>query len=531
MELLKLLIVDDEPIVLKGLLETYDWDKMGFEIVGSAQNGESALELIKEKQPHLVLTDICMKHMDGLTLIEKVKEFDDSILFIMISAYTEFEYAQKACEIGAFSYLLKPIDEEKLFNTMKAVYNYCINAINSKKVYDNYKKILIDDSDNFIEVMVEKYLKDSVDEEKIKEVFKMLNKNVNDNNTFVSICVDIDISCQITNQIAFQVDRYNLFQYLKQVFDNKCNYWTFETDEKNIIFILDIGSNKDVTVDNIKSIMEIAKSKLNSDIISAISKEYTGFEGIKKSYIQARQLFSVASQMGASAFTASKEIAEHTSNIYPNDIEVLILNSIRKNDIKSLEKSLGIFINSFKESKNVRRYVHKLLLSVELLLESTYGLVEDINESFHYFYSNLNNISDSKLIDVCYQLFCKIIDVRKKCMENDEIEYFSKYISLAVAYIEENLEDEELSIASVAASIYLNPVYFGRVFKKVMKMPFKQYVLKRRMEMAKRLILDEKLTITDVSIKVGIPNSSYFSHLFKQYTGTIPSEYKRECRL
>ena len=277
--------------------------------------------------------------------------------------------------------------------------------------------------------------------------------------------------------------------------------------------------------------MEIAKSKLNSDIISAISKEYTGFEGIKKSYIQARQLFSVASQMGASAFTASKEIAEHTSNIYPNDIEVLILNSIRKNDIKSLEKSLGIFINSFKESKNVRRYVHKLLLSVELLLESTYGLVEDINESFHYFYSNLNNISDSKLIDVCYQLFCKIIDVRKKCMENDEIEYFSKYISLAVAYIEENLEDEELSIASVAASIYLNPVYFGRVFKKVMKMPFKQYVLKRRMEMAKRLILDEKLTITDVSIKVGIPNSSYFSHLFKQYTGTIPSEYKRECRL
>ena len=114
MELLKLLIVDDEPIVLKGLLETYDWDKMGFEIVGSAQNGERALELIKEKQPHLVLTDICMKHMDGLTLIEKVKEFDDSILFIMISAYTEFEYAQKACEIGAFSYLLKPIDEEKL---------------------------------------------------------------------------------------------------------------------------------------------------------------------------------------------------------------------------------------------------------------------------------------------------------------------------------------------------------------------------------------------------------------------------------
>ena len=115
MELLTMILVDDEPIILKGLLETYDWERMGFRVVGSARNGEAALELIQELQPDLVLTDVRMKKMDGLTLMEKAHaQGCEDTDFVVISAYRDFEYAQKACQNGALSYLVKPIDEEEL---------------------------------------------------------------------------------------------------------------------------------------------------------------------------------------------------------------------------------------------------------------------------------------------------------------------------------------------------------------------------------------------------------------------------------
>ena len=74
MELLKLVIVDDEPILLQGLLDTYDWESMGFEVVGSAKSGVQALDVIRREQPHVVLTDIRMKQMTGLMVMEEIQK-------------------------------------------------------------------------------------------------------------------------------------------------------------------------------------------------------------------------------------------------------------------------------------------------------------------------------------------------------------------------------------------------------------------------------------------------------------------------
>ena len=113
-------------------------------------------------------------------------------------------------------------------------------------------------------------------------------------------------------------------------------------------------------------------------------------------------------------------------------------------------------------------------------------------------------------------------------MQKEEIKYFKEYMSIAVAYIEEHLNDEELSIVSVASHVYLNPVYFGRVFKNTFHMTFKQYLLKQRIEKAKQLLKKGEESIGNICNQVGINNPSYFSHVFKQHTGVIPSEYKKE---
>ena len=122
MELLKLVIVDDEPILLEGLIRTYDWAGMGFQVAGSAQSGEKAIEVIKEVKPHVVLTDIRMKQISGLMVMEEIQKTDLECLFVVLSAYRDFDYAQQACDLGAFAYLLKPIEDDKLRQTMQSAY-------------------------------------------------------------------------------------------------------------------------------------------------------------------------------------------------------------------------------------------------------------------------------------------------------------------------------------------------------------------------------------------------------------------------
>ena len=110
----KVVIIDDEPRIRRGIAHCMPWDKMGFVLSGEASNGVEALDLIRSVRPDLVITDIRMPDMDGLDLISMVHKEGIPSLFIVISGYAEFEYAQRALRYGVSDYILKPIDEEQL---------------------------------------------------------------------------------------------------------------------------------------------------------------------------------------------------------------------------------------------------------------------------------------------------------------------------------------------------------------------------------------------------------------------------------
>lgn len=139
MKLLKLVIVDDEPILLQGLVKTYNWNEMGFEVAGQAQSGEQAIEVIKKVKPHVVLTDIRMKQISGLMVMEEIQKTELDPVFIVLSAYRDFNYAQQACDLGAYAYLLKPIEEDKLKETMQGAYQTCMEKLESEERYESWE--------------------------------------------------------------------------------------------------------------------------------------------------------------------------------------------------------------------------------------------------------------------------------------------------------------------------------------------------------------------------------------------------------
>ena len=117
--MLKLVIVEDEDIIRRGLMETIDWQAMGAEVSGSAADGEEALAVIAKVSPDVVLTDVRMPVMDGLELARHLQEIAPSIQVIFLTSHADFEYAREAMRLHVDDYLLKPVDEEELAAVLK----------------------------------------------------------------------------------------------------------------------------------------------------------------------------------------------------------------------------------------------------------------------------------------------------------------------------------------------------------------------------------------------------------------------------
>lgn len=149
----RVVIIDDEPRIRRGIAHCMPWEKMGFALSGEAANGVEALELIRSVRPDLVITDIRMPDMDGLNLISMVHKEGIPSLFIVISGYAEFEYAQRALRYGVTDYILKPVDEEQLSQSVQN----CLRQLGNRAVEE--ETVQEEDDDSQKHLIIRKTLK------------------------------------------------------------------------------------------------------------------------------------------------------------------------------------------------------------------------------------------------------------------------------------------------------------------------------------------------------------------------------------
>ncbi len=523
MELLKLVIVDDEEILLQGLLDTYDWNDMVFEVVGSARSGEQAIKVIRETAPHAVLTDIRMKQITGLMVMEEIQKSGQDCLFIVLSAYQDFAYAQQACDLGAFAYLLKPIDSIKLRETMERAYRACRKQMETAEKSESWEKIFAGDSGSYLRMSVLQYIHGSIPKERLEEIFAVFAGELGEGDLYITICVGHDLAYKITNPTAEESP--NFVRRLEEVFRERFFCWRFEAGEENTFFL--VKTSDASSVRELKYIIDNVKKEMQMPIVAALSKPYRGIVGICRSYEEAKSLFTVANLPSDGYFVFPGESEEKSGTGSLQESEA-ILRAVRQNDLPALKQAFVGFIYGLpaKEEEQCRQ-IHYMMLKAEVMISESYGMTEDLQQQFLNYYAQLHQLTAVQAVNICYQILIAVAESRKKeKMRNAGAA--NDYIHIALAYIDEHLQEEDLSIVTVAAYVYLNPVYFGRVFKNTLHMTFKQYLLQRRMEKAKSLLEDGKKSIGSICEQVGITNPSYFTQLFKQYTGKLPSEYKRE---
>lgn len=188
--MIRIVVVEDEILVKKGLILTTDWQKYGCEVVGDASNGLEGIEKITKMKPDIVITDVRMPGLDGIEMIGRLKSKGIKPEFIIISGYSEFEYARQAVKLGVKDFLVKPIEDEDLELALK---NTC-EAVRDKQRINKIQNKMNDISDSRMAFFKEYLLDDKKDDDYVARAVKFINLNYQKDISVKSVADSLFIS-------------------------------------------------------------------------------------------------------------------------------------------------------------------------------------------------------------------------------------------------------------------------------------------------------------------------------------------------
>jgi two-component system response regulator YesN len=466
--------VDDEELVIKSLKASVDWEEYGFEVAGFALDGAEALDKIREMKPEIVFTDVRMPGISGLELIKNCKELNLNTIFIVVSGYAEFAYAQKAMNFGALGYCLKPFDDMEIISFLKRARSMIEKAKASECIQ---LMELIEEGDEKSCRAIEKILKDS----------------------------GIPLHSGSKMGILVSIGR------------NPLKFRDFAR-----ILVLKTGRDK-YTYFVPETEMPHAEKLVNQKIEGIKGK------GICKGIMNAREIRVAISQaeiMAYGYFTSDKnnlpedqpgETKESTAPLRKLE------EKINREDVPGTIKLIDELPELFEQGQlNIR---HAIILYNQVM--GFAGRLRNIQfEEYIY--------SFEKLVSAFRDIREMLSYLRQSLAEELNIKYelgpskrMSQTFKAILRYVNENY-CRDISAQSIAKDFNVNSNYFSQLFKKELGTAFTEYLVKLRMDHACRLLKNTDDPISEIAEQVGYNDYFYFSRVFKKVVGKSPSSYRMD---
>ena len=544
-EMLKTFLVEDEVVIREMIKKMIPWEQYGFELAGEAADGEMALPLILKCKPDLLITDIKMPFMDGLTLCRLVKKEIPDIRIVILSGYDDFNYAKQAISIGVEDYLLKPITKNAFIERLEEIHNRYEHEKTQREYYEKFRLEMQEYEKNasrdFFETLVRA-------DSNLAELYRRADK------------LNLDIVAEAYNILIFTPDtsegNYNSY--------DGCSDWEAEVQDKINNYFLNhpvailfrhqvfsyailvkgqkdtIEKNTEECVKAIQDIMDRTEGRTDwfiavgksADRLSMLGHSYrtavraNSFRYLYDGHILDYQSLETRKENPSDSY---REDSVQLRNVNINALNPAILQKFLSSGLaEEVEDFIRDYFNAIGQEPmgslvfrnyvvlNVRFSVLSFLKKLgcddsEISGQETDNIVEETGKSIE------------TAVAYCGKMLKKAIVLRDENAGNQN----RSVLKLAVDFIDHNYMDEEISLNKAAHVANVSANHFSALFSQNMGQTFTEYLTGLRMSKAKELLRCTAMRSNEIAGEVGYKDAHYFSYLFKKTQGMTPSEYRK----
>lgn len=523
------LVVEDEFEQRRALIERVNWDAAGFKVIGEAENGVEALDLIETLEPDLILTDIKMPMISGLELAAKVRELRPATQIVILSGYDSFEYAQTAINYNIISYLLKPVSSsemsEELFEIHRRMDEKLANA--APAADGDLKKSLH-------RLSVERFLLPLMlgsSEEQPKEKDLTLEAErlgIIKPNTDFRFCVLVS---KFKNENGLSSTAEEHSDFIDSVFSHYLYSASFLVYGRivTLVTIEGGGAASNILELPLRETVQMAKRMLSQSCTVGVSRDFSSLSDCASAYFQAVTARRYTSDGAGEVRFINDQERDGELEIDRVEKTVLKMEQLLKvGDLDALEKFIGsLFENSTPENAD--------LLFVQIIA-TVYRVVSNATDdksellrllSSNPIFTRLTSYSSEKgmkneLISFCRNAKSLISNLQKRDTE--------VLCDRVIQIIDEKYSDEELSLTGVSNELAVSPNYLSALIKKTKKKNFITLLTERRMTAAYDLLLCSNMKVLEIAEKCGYSDQHYFSYCFKKFYGDSPNKIRNANR-
>ncbi len=524
--MLRVVLADDERKILLLLQKLIDWESLGYEIVGTANDGIRALQLVEQLQPELLITDVRMPGCDGIELIRRAKELQPKLHFIVISGYRQFEYAQNALKYGVEDYLLKPLKQEELSDILlrlkdkmgkEAAIEYQL-----EKSEEQLQKLVLDSLQNAAERQLPFWTAEQAEKE--------YGLHFGDGSYFVAV-VKPD-----TPNAAQYVDGYRLMmQHLLEAVRREvrpiADEYAIAVRREGIVMLL-----------YMRAYDAAAVRRCFGQIRREIQKQRELFWDVRGTICvgSRRPCPEQLSDSLREALWLCRDRLCHIHAFRDAEMETIAFSDRYQMDIaqKKRFQEATEYLDEQRFHEELDDSYHEILQRQpingqmltdwfhQILEASLYGLRQngDMEDGFE------EQMEDAFWYCIHVQDIMNLLETRIgqqiQRLNKEKALRESRPIIQAKRYIQQHYQ-ETVRLEDVSNAVGFNATYFSALFKKETGQNFMDYLTEMRINKAKELLCDDTLSVQDVVERVGYRDLKYFSRLFKKTTGVSPSDYKK----
>lgn len=525
----KLVIVDDDPVIVRSLSVVLDWESLGFEVAATASNGEEGAALSCLHQADLVITDIRMPVMDGLQLLARVKEKLPSVVVIMLSGYGEFKHAREALRYGALDYLLKPVDHEELERVVKEA-----RAVLDESNTMLLERVRLNHSLQGVSELVRERLLCSILEGTDKpydRLYWLEDWEFEHSYTMLLVLLDDMVQMNSWSPRERKLWNFSVGNVLAECTEqHQCiTRFPFRSGEWVVLLQAVVPEEASRIAERAAELVR-KHTKLSCSV--GISRSFLGVDTLHDSYRSARNALCPRFTGGSGVYmdcgveegaVSGTEAAGLLQRL--DHWEGRLVEAIAQQQRSQVRHALDELAEELRAVRVQQKEVTVWMIHLAV------GIFRRLSEQFRPFddFSGLiEQIPACVTLEEMTDLLGKSISRYLDKLATQGSEGMDKgAIHKAILYADKRFH-QDISVDEVAEFAGLSSSHFCVLFKRQTGVTFLEYLTKKRIERACAILRNSDTRVHQIAPLVGYQDPKYFTQVFKKLVGMTPTEYRQE---